>query len=395
MLKALTDQQPKGIEALEQDLFHQEKPHCEERYRQNEGMKEMVSPSQKHKVEGGAGEILGVLKPVSSIERSKEEKQDEKAIPSRQIFPTLKESSAIGDSHMLRSSRPDISDVDHGCPPNGAWILAATHSIPAETYGDAEEAMLGAERSLVAPEGGGVKHCIGPVGILSEDPFIADEAVSKEDLPQEDKAAQEDTPDDLPATSVIEGFDHPEELIPDQYDKPMQDSANPYLPQPVSDVASRHNGPTEDAEFSVSPPKSATSSVHGSHHVHPILPPVQLPSVPSIREEAAPEAPIQDGHAITLKIINGSEILRSVVFITASTRTAILNEARAYCEQYVKDDQRLNGVLANQWDLRLVSLRLDGFDMDISTYEVEDLSFLIETVKKKGIPRFTLRVVES
>ena len=354
----------------------------------------MGSPSQNHKVEGGAGEILEVLKPVSSIERSKEEKQDEKAIRSRQIFPTLKESSAIGDSHMLRSSRPDISDVDQECPPNGAWSLGATHSIPTEVHGDAEEAMLGAKCCLVAPEGGGVKHCIEPARMLSEDPFIAEEEVSKEDLPEEKKAAQEDTLDDLPATSVIEGFDHPEELIPDQYDKSMQDSANPYLPQPVSDIASRPNSPTEDAELFVSPPKSPTSSVHGRYHVHPLLPPVQLPLVPPIREEAPPETPIQDGHAIALKIINGSEILRSVVFITASTRTAILNQARAYCEQYVKDDQRLSGVLANQWDLRLVSLRLDGFDMDMSTYEVEDLSFLIETVEKKGIPRFALRVVE-
>ena len=354
----------------------------------------MDSPSQKHKVEGGAGEILEVLKPVSSFERSKEEKQDEKATSSRQIFPTPKEASATDESHMLRISRPDISDVDQDCPPNGTWSLGATHSIPAEAYGDAEEAMLGADFSLVAPKGGGVKHCIGPVGILSEDPFITDEAVSKEDLPEEDKAAQEDTPDDLPATSVIEGSDHPQELIPDQYDKSMQDSANPYLPQPVSDIVSRHNDPTEDAEFFVSPPKSATSSVHGRHHVHPLLPPLQLPLVPSIREGATPEAPIQDGHAITLKIINGKEILRSVVFITASTRTAILKEARAYCEQYVKDDQRLGGVLAKEWGLRLVSLRLDGFDMDISTYEVDDLSFLIETVEKRGIPGFTLRVVE-
>ena len=357
----------------------------------------MGSPSRRHKSGGGADKILKVLKPVSPYERSKEEMHNgQKAITPGQVFPTSRKASAADETHILRTSMQATHEADQERPRNGAWSLGATRTIPAKAHGDAEEAMPGAECHLGAPEAafGGVQHCVKPERTLSKDVVLAEQAISKEDLPEKDKAAQEETLEDLSAKTVIKGFDYLEEQISDQYDKSMQDLVNHYLPQPGSDVASRHNGPTKDAEFFASPPRSATSNVHRKCNVQPLLPPAQLSTGHSILEAAAPGAPIQDGHAVTLKIINGSEILRSIVFITASTRTAILDEAIAYYEKHVQDNQSSGMVMAKEWDLNLVSLRLDGFDMDMSTYEFENLSFLIETIAKTEIPRFTLRVVE-
>ena len=121
------------------------------------------------------------------------------------------------------------------------------------------------------------------------------------------------------------------------------------------------------------------------------------PSAPSsimtsVLEAAASAAPTEESH--TIKILNGGKILRSVVFIKACTRKAVLNEAKAYCLRRAQDDPTLGTLLANGYDLALVSLKMYGYDMDLSTYKVENLSSLVRTIEKTGIPRFTLRICE-
>jgi len=96
-----------------------------------------------------------------------------------------------------------------------------------------------------------------------------------------------------------------------------------------------------------------------------------------------------------LQIPNGSKILRAVVFIRAYTRTAILNEARAFCVKLAQDDQSLETLLTNRYDLASVSLGMYQYDMDLSIYDVEDVSSLFRTVENTGIPRFTLRISET
>jgi len=43
----------------------------------------------------------------------------------------------------------------------------------------------------------------------------------------------------------------------------------------------------------------------------------------------------------------------------------------------------------------LMSLQMYGYDMDLSTYKVENLSSLVRAIEKTGIPRFTLRISEN
>lgn len=59
-----------------------------------------------------------------------------------------------------------------------------------------------------------------------------------------------------------------------------------------------------------------------------------------------------------------------------------------------QDDQILGTMPAKGCDLALMSLNMDGCDMDLSTYKVENISFLVGVVEKTGIPEFTLRVSE-
>ena len=355
-------------------------------------MKENDSPSQKHKSEGSAGDIIAASTPVSPFERWKEEKRSgRKAISYGQVFPASDEASAIDEAQTLCTSRPATHDIDRECPQNEAWSLGATHAIPAKAHWDADEAPLSEKcHDLASKEVLDVLEQYNkPEGIAWEDSFAAEEAVSypkeeaasypaeevlsfpaeeaasKLDPPQEDEATQEDTLEEPLANSVIECCDNLEEQTPDPYDKSF-----------------------------VSSPRSATSSVHRKGNADPDPAPAQLSTASSVLEAATPEAPIQDGHTLTLKIIAGSKILRSVVFIEACTRSAILNAARAYCVKRVQDDPSLEGLAVKERDLSLVSLRLDGFDMDMSTYEVDNLSFLVETIERKEIPIFTLRVVE-
>lgn len=153
-----------------------------------------------------------------------------------------------------------------------------------------------------------------------------------------------------------------------------------------------HNAPAEDAECLVPPPRPL-SGVRDDFDFHP--PPLAPSStVTSVLEAAAQGAPTEDSHTITLRILNGSKVLRSLVFIRACTRTAILNEARAYCVKCAQDDQCLGTLLAKEYDLALISLSMYGYDMDLSTYKVENLSSLVRAVEKISIPRFTLRISE-
>ncbi|KAK3172110.1 hypothetical protein OEA41_004195 [Lepraria neglecta] len=272
-------------------------------------------------------------------------------------------------------------DMGWEWPRKGFWNFGATSDVPADPHNAAEEAIPAEEPCFAAPEGAFPRdepYIIAPEEEpLAEDAFPG-EAISKEDPVEMEKAAPEATLEASQPELIIEGFDDVEEHPLNQYCHISHHLGDPYEPTPEPDVAPIHGAPAEDAMPGFRPPPpSAPSS-----------------TVTSILEAAAPEAPTKDSHTITLKILNGSKVLRSIVFIRACTRTAILNEARAYCVKRAQDDQSFGRLLAKGWDLALVSLKMYGYDMDLSTYKVENLSSLVRTVEKTGIPRFTLRISE-
>ena len=198
------------------------------------------------------------------------------------------------------------------------------------------------------------------------------------DVPAEPHtAAGEAIPAEEPCFAAPEGASHtgePYNIVPKE--ESISEDTLP-VREAVSKEDSQAEAIIEDYFDDCHPPALAPSSI-----------------VTSVLEAAAPGAPTEDSHTITLKILNGSKVLRSIVFVRDCTRTAILNEAKAYCVKCAQDDQRLGTLLAKEYDLAFISLKMYGYEMDLSTYKVENLSSLVRAVEKTSIPRFTLRISE-
>ncbi len=355
-------------------------PRGEEKPYQGEELEKDDRPPWHDNKGGSVEEEPGVSELTLPNLRSKgKKKKGKKAIASGWDILAAEEGPILVDeAHASQDASPAPVHVTHdtgGIPTQEPCFAASEEASPAD------------EPYIIAPE----------EEPWLEDAFPAEEAVSQEDPrdPMEQKkVAPEATPEASQAELIIEGFDDAEEPPLNQHDKIPHDLDDTYEPTPEDDVAPMHSALIEDADFLVPPLKPALSAVRDNFEFHP--PPPSAPSsiATSVLEAAAPEAPTEDSHTITLKILSGSKVLRSIVFIRACTRTAILNEARAYCVEYAQDDQILGTLLANRSALALVSLKMYGYDMDLLTYKLENLSSLVRTIEKTGIPRFTLRISE-
>ena len=254
-------------------------------------------------------------------------------------------------------------------------------NIPAEPDNTAEEAYVAVSEEAFPSE-----SCIIAE---QEEPLPAD-APSPEPPVGMGNFAHDTMREASQAEPTTEGFDDMDEHPwnrEDQLREPMPEPDPPPVPtEPVEYdegfTSTRSARNTEPQKFKFCPPSpSGPSSV-----------------VTSVLESTAPLPPAENSHTITLKILTGDKTFRSIVFIKSCTRTAILNEARAYCAKCAAQDDRDNNsvgtLLRNGGEMTLVSLKMYGCDMDLSTYQVENLSSLVRTVEKTGIPRFTLRICE-
>ena len=295
--------------------------------------------------DGGVEEEPEVSEWTFSPLRSKGEMKKEKAAVSGWGIPTSEEADVLPDEVFASeetSWAPEHFTEDTDCkwPRHEAWNFGTTKDVTAEPHTAAEEAIPAEEPCFAAPEG--ASYIDEPYNIVPEE-----ESMPEDTLPVLEAVSNEDSQ----ADAIIKDFDE-------------------FHPPPL-------------------PPSSTVTSV-----LEVAAPAAPSSTVTSILEAAAPGAPTEDSHTITLKILNGSKILRSVVFIRACTRTAILNEAKAYCVKCAQNDQRLGTLLAKEHDLAFISLKMYGYEMDLSTYKVENLSSLVRAVEKTSIPRFTLRISE-
>ncbi len=378
-------------------------PLGEEKSHQGEELEKDTRPFWHDNNGGGVEEEPEVSELTILPLRSKGKmKKEKKAAASDWGIPTAEEAPVLVDEVSASeeaSPAPEHFTQDMGWkwPRYGAWNFGTTRDVPAEPHTAAGEAIPAEEPCFAAPEG--ASHTDEPYNIvpeeepIPEDTFPVREAVSNEDSIGTEKVAPNATPEGSQAEVIIEDFDDAEEHSLNQHDNIPYELDDPYELTSGLDVAPMHNAPAEDAEFLVPPPRPALSAVRDDFDFHP--PPLAPPStVTSVLEAAAPGSPTEDSHTITLKILNGNKVLRSIVFIRACTRTAILNEARAYCVKCAQDDQCLGTLLAKEYDLALMSLKMYGYDMDLATYKVENLSSLVRAVEKTSIPRFTLRISE-
>lgn len=294
---------------------------------------------------------------------------------SGQVFPTATVVEAPS-LDALRTSEHIAYETNRDFLQKGAWNLGATKNIIAEPRLAAVEGEFLGEEVNIKP----VEEVLPKYALSSE------ETNSEENQVSERKFVSEETPGAPQAELAVESFNNAEEQNLNEYHNSKQYLDKHCVPPPTSDIASKYAVPAKHAEFPMSPPSgehsqigfdlspSATRSFTGS----PVI------------EATVPKAPYEEGHTIALQILNGSKILRSVVFIRSCTRTAVLNEARAYCVKCGQHGQYFGRLLAKGGDLALVSLKMNGYDMDMSTYQVEDLSSLIGVVEKTDIPTFTI-----
>lgn len=113
---------------------------------------------------------------------------------------------------------------------------------------------------------------------------------------------------------------------------------DPYKPTLKPDIALMHSALAKNTEFLVPPPRPALCAVRDKSNYYSPSPSAPSSTAAFVLETAAPEALTEYGYTITLKILNGSRVLRAIVFIRACTQIAILNEARVYYVKWAQDD---------------------------------------------------------
>ena len=373
-------------------------------------VEEQVTQPSWHDNNGGDVEekpevsvTLSTLKSIGKDPKNKKKgKGKGKVAASAWDIPAAEEAPVLVDEAPApEEASPAPEHVYWRLPRYGAWNFGATRDVPAEPQNVVGESIQPEEPCPAAseePSQPDEPYSIAAVEAPEpEDAFTARESVYNEDPMAAEIPASDATPEPSQAELVPKVSDDTEEHTLNQYDNVVHDLVDSYALAPAPDDAPMPGPPAEPTEFMAPPPKPALSAVRDELDLnHPRTPSAPPSTKTSVFEAAAApeEAPTEDSHTITLKILHGSKVLRSIVFIKACTRTAILNEARAYCVKYARDDQSLATLLAKGYDLALMSMKMYGYDTDLSTYKVENLSSLVRAIEKTGIPRFTLRISE-
>ena len=413
--------EPKVPETIDEAQACEQSPLGEWEPHQVEEVEEDIQPAWHNNNGGGVEEkpevselTLSTLRSKGKGKKGKKEKKEKKkksvkeatsgwGIPAVEEAPVLVEEAPVlmDEAPAPEEASPALEHVYWKRPRYGAWNFGATRDVPAESQNAVGESIQPEEPCPVAPEE--PSHPDDPYNIVPmeepepEDAFPAREPGYNEELMGAERPAPDATPESSQAELITKDLDDAEEHTLNQYDNVVRDLVDSYESTPGLDVASMPSPPAEHTEFMRPPPKPALSAVCDELDFHHPRPPSAPPSTKTSVFEAAAaqeEAPTEDSHTITLKILHGSKVLRSIVFIKACTRTAILKEARAYCVKCARDDQSLAMLLEMGYDLALMSLKMYGYDTDLSTYKVENLSSLVKAIEKTGIPRFTLRISE-
>ena len=376
-LTVFVDHRSNFSEHVEKDYINDQ----EEKNDRDEKMKENGSSSQNIKNLRGAEKELEVLGSASSTTKAKaESKHKDKAILSEQVLPTTSNAHQSFSMDDLRASEHSAHEKNQEYSQTSVCNLSTTKNFLAEPRFAAAKGEFSGEDVYVRP----VEED------LLKDIFSSDKTDSQDNQIEEKKSIFEATSGDPQTEPVIEGFDSTEEQNFNPEKKPEESLDPLYVRPPTFNIASMHDVPAEHVEFPVSRPSSVVSGVHhqigfySSASTGPLL--IASPAI----ETEIPKAPSKNGHSIVLQILNGSRILRSVVLIRSCTRTAILNEARACCMRCGQYDQYFENLMTKGGKLTLISLKINEYDMNMSTYQVEDLSFLITVIEKTDVPIFTI-----
>ncbi|KAI9780313.1 MAG: hypothetical protein M1816_003106 [Peltula sp. TS41687] len=91
---------------------------------------------------------------------------------------------------------------------------------------------------------------------------------------------------------------------------------------------------------------------------------------------------------VSVKLVYGLEIFRTLLVLPEMTRGAISRQSQAYLESKILQEVKAE----RTWQHTLRSIVLDGHEVDLSNYDVEDLTFLLSTIGNSGIPELTVEI---
>ena len=306
----------------------------------------------------------------------------------------------------LETASPDLAyalNMDRRLAQHIAWKPGGLTGVSPES--DAANDAIPAKESCFTTSTD-IAPADEPFVILLEDepmperePVPDDSWPVEEVLPERESIAHEyvalqKTLQSSQAEHIAKDFDGTEEQNLKQHNNISYDFNGPCESAPGPGIVAKRSAPFDESDVLKKPPAPPHCAVRKRSEIDSLPPPVPTSTMASVLEDATPKTPKEYGQTIALEILAGSKVLRAIVLIVACTRTAILNEARAYCTQSAQYDQTLGTILAKSYDLILMSVKMYGSRMDLSTYNVEDLSFLVGNIQKTGVPMFTFRISE-
>ncbi len=123
---------------------------------------------------------------------------------------------------------------------------------------------------------------------------------------------------------------------------------------------------------------------------------VSRPTSPLVPvEESTAELQVSKKYAAVLKIPHGSEVLMTMVCLGSATKTAILKEAEAiYVERVLENEPEGKG-WRRKWTRKLLTVTVDGDEVDMTAFASEDLTFLLEQISTSAIPMFTVKISQT
>lgn len=125
---------------------------------------------------------------------------------------------------------------------------------------------------------------------------------------------------------------------------------------------------------------------------------------PPVRSSQAPLAPIKEpqdvqtltkNYAVVLKMLHGTEVLTSMASLESATKTAILLEAQATYAKHLLQYELEEVGWKTMCNGTLLSVQMDSLEVNLSTYDAEDLTFLIETFSHTAVPIFTVDISQQ
>jgi hypothetical protein len=229
------------------------------------------------------------------------------------------------------------------------------------------------------------EHSVEPDPCPSEPHF-------KEDAAPSDDVVSIKGPEDMPAEELSA-----EEIPPDSDSAVAEDATFCLTPVGGAKMDLPAASIAVDDECLAAPaaeePCPEPSTAEAREEV-PERPPSTCPSPCHIASGADPtdEPQATKKYTIGLKIIHDTQVLSSIASLNSCSKTAILNKAQAVCSKHIPQYKRKDAGRRRACDDRLVSVLVDNWEFDLSTYDSKDMTFLIQTISKTSIPRFTVEL---